>query len=56
MALDEAELEKAHEAYLNMGSRLRGNDVDARDEAVAVAVQYLMPGWAFDDKRPCPVR
>ena len=22
----------------------------------AVAMQYLVPGWAFDPKRPCLVR
>ncbi|RYE80853.1 MAG: glucarate dehydratase [Oxalobacteraceae bacterium] len=52
--LDEVELEKAHQAYKNMASRLRGNDVGARDDAVAM--QYLMPGWTFDNKRPCLVR
>jgi hypothetical protein len=26
----------------------------ARDEAVAM--QYLISGWTFDDKRPCLVR
>jgi glucarate dehydratase len=26
----------------------------ARDDAIAM--QYLIPGWTFDDKRPCPVR
>jgi glucarate dehydratase len=52
--LDEVELEKAHQAYKNMASRLRGNDVGARDDAVAM--QYLIPGWTFDNKRPCLVR
>ncbi len=45
--LDEAELEKAHQAYRNMG-------LGARDDAVAM--QYLIPGWTFDNKRPCLVR
>ena len=45
--LDEAELEKAHQAYRNMG-------LGARDDAVAM--QYLVPGWKFDNKRPCLVR
>jgi len=45
--LDDAELEKAHQAYKNMG-------LGARDDAVAM--QYLVPGWAFDNKRPCLVR
>jgi hypothetical protein len=52
--LDEVALEKAHQAYKNMASRPRGNDVGARDDAVAM--QYLMPGWTFDNKRPCLVR
>jgi glucarate dehydratase len=45
--LDEAALEAAHQAYKNMG-------LGARDDAVAM--QYLMPGWTFDNKRPCLVR
>jgi glucarate dehydratase len=45
--LDEAELEKAHQAYKNMG-------LGARDDAVAM--QFLIPGWTFDNKRPCLVR
>jgi glucarate dehydratase len=45
--LDEAELEKAHQAYKNMG-------LGARDDAVAM--QFLVPGWKFDSKRPCLVR
>jgi len=45
--LDEAELERAHQAYKNMG-------LGARDDAVAM--QYLVPGWKFDNKRPCLVR
>ena len=45
--LDEAELEKAHQAYQNMG-------LGARDDAVAM--QFLIPGWTFDNKRPCLVR
>ena len=45
--LDEAELEKAHQAYRNMG-------LGARDDAVAM--QFLVPGWKFDNKRPCLVR
>jgi len=45
--LDEAELEKAHQAYKNMG-------LGARDDAVAM--QFLVPGWKFDNKRPCLVR
>jgi glucarate dehydratase len=45
--LDEAELEKAHQAYKNLG-------LGARDDAVAM--QFLIPGWSFDNKRPCMVR
>ena len=45
--LDPVELEKAHQAYQNMG-------LGARDDAVAM--QYLVPGWKFDNKRPCLVR
>jgi glucarate dehydratase len=45
--LDEAELEKAHQAYRNMG-------LGARDDAVAM--QFLVPNWKFDNKRPCLVR
>jgi glucarate dehydratase len=45
--LDEIELEKAHQAYKNMG-------LGARDDAVAM--QFLIPGWTFDNKRPCLVR
>ncbi|WP_036168525.1 glucarate dehydratase [Massilia sp. 9096] len=45
--LDEAELEKAHQAYRNMG-------LGTRDDAVAM--QFLIPGWTFDNKRPCLVR
>jgi glucarate dehydratase len=45
--LDEAELEKAHQAYKNLG-------LGARDDAVAM--QFLVPGWKFDNKRPCLAR
>jgi len=45
--LDEAELDKAHQAYRRLGS-------GARDDAVAM--QYLISGWTFDHKRPCMVR
>jgi glucarate dehydratase len=45
--IDMAEVEKAHESYKNMG-------LGARDDAVAM--QYLIPGWTFDNKRPCLVR
>jgi len=45
--LDMAEVEKAHQLYLQHG-------LGARDDAMAM--QYVMPGWAFDPKRPCMVR
>jgi glucarate dehydratase len=45
--LDEAALQEAHLAYTRLGS-------GARDDAVAM--QYLLPGWRFDHKRPCMVR
>jgi glucarate dehydratase len=44
---DMEQLEKAHQLYLSMG-------LGARDDAVAM--QYLTPGWKFDNKRPCLVR
>ncbi len=45
--LDMAEVEKAHQLYLQHG-------LGARDDAVGM--QYLIPGWTFDPKRPCMVR
>jgi glucarate dehydratase len=45
--LDEDALEKAHQAYKNMG-------LGARDDAAAM--QFLVPGWTFDNKKPCLVR
>ncbi|MBN3786543.1 glucarate dehydratase [Burkholderia sp. Ac-20353] len=45
--IDMAEVEKAHLAYRNMG-------LGSRDDAVAM--QFLIPGWTFDNKRPCMVR
>jgi len=45
--LDMAEVEAAHQRYLNMG-------LGARNDAVAM--QFLIPGWTFDSKRPCLVR
>jgi glucarate dehydratase len=45
--LDMAEVEKAHQLYLQHG-------LGARDDAQAM--QYLLPGWTFDPKRPCLVR
>ncbi|MCA1324907.1 glucarate dehydratase [Herbaspirillum sp. alder98] len=45
--LDMQQVEAAHQLYRNMG-------LGARDDAVAM--QYLIPGWKFDHKKPCLVR
>ena len=45
--LDMAEVEKAHQLY-------RAHGLGARNDAVAM--QYLIPGWSFDPKRPALVR
>jgi glucarate dehydratase len=45
--LDWDALEEAHQRYKNMG-------LGARDDSVAM--QYLIPGWTFDNKKPCLVR
>jgi glucarate dehydratase len=45
--LDMDAVERAHQLYLGMG-------LGARDDAVAM--QFLIPGWKFDNKRPCLVR
>ena len=45
--LDMAEVEKAHALY-------RQHGLGARDDAIAM--QYLVPNWKFDPKRPCLVR
>ncbi|MGJ5182006.1 glucarate dehydratase [Bradyrhizobium oligotrophicum] len=47
IAIDRDAIEKAHALYKSHG-------LGARDDAVAM--QYLIPGWSFDDKRPCLVR
>jgi glucarate dehydratase len=44
--LDADRLAAAHELYLEHG-------LGARDDAAAM--QYLVPGWTFDPKRPCLV-
>ena len=44
---DRAQIRKAHQLYLE-------NSLGARDDAVGM--QYLIPGWTFDNKRPCLVR
>jgi len=41
--LDMVEVEKAHQLY-------RQHGLGARDDAAAM--QYLIPGWAFNPKRP----
>jgi glucarate dehydratase len=45
--LDEAALEAAHQVYRSLPAGSR-ND--------AMAMQYLIPGWTFDPKRPALVR
>ncbi|MBN2972835.1 glucarate dehydratase [Roseomonas aeriglobus] len=45
--LDEDALARAHRLYVDHG-------LGARDDAQAM--QYLIPGWTFDNKRPCMVR
>ncbi|MFC7410816.1 glucarate dehydratase, partial [Hydrogenophaga atypica] len=45
--IDMAEVAKAHQLYQQHG-------LGARDDAMAM--QYLIPGWTFDHKRPCLVR
>ena len=45
--LDEDALQKAHELYLE-------NGLGARDDAIAM--QYLIPEWTFNNKKPCMVR
>ena len=45
--IDMNQIEKANKLYLEKG-------LGARNDAVAM--QYLIPGWKFDNKRPCLVR
>ena len=45
--LDMAKVAAAHQLYLQHG-------LGSRDDAQAM--QYLIPGWKFDNKRPCMVR
>jgi len=45
--IDMIQIEKANKLYMGKG-------LGARDDAVAM--QYLIPGWKFDNKRPCLVR
>ena len=45
--IDRSEVEKAHSVYKSL-------DLGGRDDAMAM--QFLIPGWKFDPKRPCLVR
>lgn len=45
--VDMEAIEKGHQLYLSEG-------LGSRDDAIAM--QYLIPGWQFDHKRPCMVR
>ena len=45
--IDMDRIEKAYNLYLKYG-------LGARDDSVAM--QYLIPGWKYDPKRPCMVR
>jgi len=45
--LDMAQVEAAHRLY-------KEKALGARDDAIAM--QYLVPGWKFDPKRPCMLR
>ncbi|MNJ49200.1 Glucarate dehydratase [compost metagenome] len=45
--IDMEQVMKAHKLYHSMG-------LGSRDDAVAM--QYLIPGWKFDNKRPCMMR
>ncbi|MCX3342516.1 glucarate dehydratase, partial [Escherichia coli] len=45
--IDMDQVMNAHELYQKHG-------LGARD--YAMGMQYLIPGWTFDNKRPCMVR
>ncbi|MGF1760634.1 glucarate dehydratase [Photobacterium sagamiensis] len=45
--IDMAQVEKAHQLYLEMG-------LGARDDSLGM--QFLIPDWKFDNKKPCLVR
>ena len=45
--IDMVEVEKAHEIYKSLGD-------GARDDSVGM--QFLIPGWTFDPKKPCLMR
>ena len=45
--VDREQVMKAHKLYMD-------NCLGARDDAIGM--QYLIPGWTFDNKKPCLVR
>ena len=45
--IDMYQIEKANKLYMKKG-------LGSRDDSVAM--QYLIPGWKFDNKRPCLIR
>jgi glucarate dehydratase len=45
--IDLGQLEQANKLYQQMG-------LGARDDAIAM--QFLIPGWKYDPKRPCLMR
>ncbi|MES2472564.1 MAG: enolase C-terminal domain-like protein [Pseudomonadota bacterium] len=45
--IDMVEVEKAHDIYKSLGD-------GARDDSIGM--QFLIPGWKFDPKKPCLVR
>lgn len=47
VAPDMDRIERAHQLYLSLGSATRDD---------AIPMQFLMPGWVYDPKRPCLVR
>ena len=47
LELDREKLDAAHQLYLKEG-------LGARNDAIAM--QYLIPGWTFDNKKPALVR
>jgi glucarate dehydratase len=47
IAIDRKAIDEAYALY-------RQHGLGARDDAIAM--QFLIPGWTFDDKRPCLVR
>jgi glucarate dehydratase len=47
VTIDRPQLEAAHRLY---------NSMDLNDRNDAVAMQFLIPGWQFNPKKPCLVR